>query len=118
MEKNISDKILRIDGRVRFAGIVSNRGEVIEGGFQEQIEPLVDQSNEQQLYLNSLSVIISFRDFSDNLGKIICNITEYRKVLLMTFPLDANRILCVSASPGIDIRTIRDEILKIIGSSK
>jgi hypothetical protein len=57
-------------------------------------------------------------DFADNLGKVICNITEYRKVVLMTFPLDVNRILCVSASPRIDISSIRDEILKIIGSSK
>jgi hypothetical protein len=50
MGRNANDKILRINSRICFAGIVLNRGEVIEGGFQEQIEPLVDQYNERQLF--------------------------------------------------------------------
>ena len=54
MEEKIS-KVLDIDRRIRFAGVVTNRGEVIEGGFQQQVEPLLDQKREQQLYLDSLS---------------------------------------------------------------
>jgi hypothetical protein len=62
MEEKIS-KVLDIDRRIRFAGVVTNRGEVIEGGFQQQVEPLLDQKREQQLYLDSLSALGALRVF-------------------------------------------------------
>ena len=42
MEK-ISTLVLSLDRRVRFAGVVTPKGEVIEGGFQEEAKPLLDQ---------------------------------------------------------------------------
>ena len=42
MEK-ISTLVLRLDRRIRFAGVVTLKGEVIEGGFQEEAKPLLDQ---------------------------------------------------------------------------
>jgi hypothetical protein len=49
MEENISTQVLDIDRRIRFAGVVTNRGEVIEGGFQQQVEPLLDQKRSTTL---------------------------------------------------------------------
>mgnify|MGYP003450995063 CR=1 FL=1 len=76
MEEKISTRIRDIDRRIRFAGVVTNRGEVIEGGFQQQVEPLLDQKREQQLYLDSLSAIASLKEFSDDLGNVVYNFTE------------------------------------------
>jgi hypothetical protein len=36
MEEKISTGVLDIDRRIRFAVEVTNRGEVIEGGFQQK----------------------------------------------------------------------------------
>lgn len=96
MEEKISTRVLGIDKRIRFAGVVTQRGEMIEGGFQQQVEPLLDQHRELLLYLDSLSAIGSLREFSDNLGNVTYNITEYKKVILMTFPLKESKILCIS----------------------
>ena len=52
---------------------------MIEGGFQQQVEPLLDQKREQRLYLDSLSAIGSLKEFSDDLGNVVYNITEYEK---------------------------------------
>jgi hypothetical protein len=41
--------VLSLDKCIRFAGIVTPMGEVIEGGFQEEAKPLLDQNKEQQL---------------------------------------------------------------------
>jgi hypothetical protein len=46
MEK-IRTLVLSLDRRVRFAGVVTPKGEVIEGGFQEEAKPLLDQIKEQ-----------------------------------------------------------------------
>jgi hypothetical protein len=42
MEK-ISTLVLSLDRRIRFAGVVTPKGEVVEGGFQEEAKPLLDQ---------------------------------------------------------------------------
>jgi len=115
MEERISTRILDIDRRIRFAGVVTNRGEVIEGGFQQQVEPLLDQKREQQLYLDSLSAIGSLKEFSDNLGNVVYNITEYKKVILMTIPLKEGKILCISVSPDVDIMNLKSEVFRSIG---
>jgi len=116
MEENISTIVLGIDRGVRFAGVVTQKGEVIEGGFQNEVEPLLDQHKEQQLYLDSLSTIGALRDFSESLGDVIYNITEYQKVALLTFPLKKGRILCVSVCPGIDLINFKNQVIKIICS--
>lgn len=115
MEEKISTRILDIDRRIRFAGVVTNRGEVIEGGFQQQVEPLLDQKREQQLYLDSLLAIGSLKEFSDNLGNVVYNITEYKKVILMTIPLKEGKILCISVSPDVDIMNLKSEVFRLIG---
>ena len=114
--EEISTQVLSLDKRIRFAGVVTPMGEVIEGGFQEEAKPLLDQNKEQQLYLESLSAIGSLREYSDSLGDLIYNITEYRNVILMTFPLKESKILCISLSPGTDLMNIKNQVIRLIGS--
>ena len=70
MEK-ISTLVLSLDRHVRFAGVVTPKGEVFEGGFQEEAKPLLDQIKEQQLYLESLSDIGLLKEYSDSLGDLV-----------------------------------------------
>ena len=114
MEEKISYTVLSVDKRVRFAGVVSEKGEVIEGGFQNEAGPLLDQHKEQQIYLDSLSAIDTLKEFSESLGDVMYNITEYKKVVLLTFPLKQGRILCVSVCPGIDLMNVKNQVLKLL----
>jgi hypothetical protein len=107
MEK-ISTLVLSLDRRIRFAGVVTPKGEVVEGGLREEAKPLLDQDKEQELYLESLSAIGSLKEYSDSLGDLLYNITEYRKVILMTFPIKDSNILCISLIPGMDITNIEN----------
>jgi len=52
---------------------------------------------EQQMYLQSLSNVLTLRQFSGMLGEFRYSITDHGKVNLMTFPLGAG-ILCLSTS--------------------
>jgi hypothetical protein len=53
--QSISDKIIKLNRNIRFAGILNKSGEVIEGGFRQGVEPMLNGTDEQQLYLHSLS---------------------------------------------------------------
>lgn len=114
MEEKLSDTLLGMDRRVRFVGVVTDKGEVIEGGFQNEVSPLLDQRKEQQIYLDSMSAIDALKEFSESLGDLAYSITEYGKVVLLTFPLKRGRILCISICPGMDIMNFKNQVLKIL----
>lgn len=116
MRRNLSDIIIKLDRNIRFVGIVNNKGEVIEGGFQEGVEPLLQDSEEQEMYVNSLSNMTLFQNFSDRLGKVKYSLTEHQKIALMSFPLD-NGILCLSVYvKDTNIDKLKNAILKIMST--
>ena len=112
-QPGLSDRIIKLDKNIRFVGVVNGRGEVIEGGFQQGIRPLLDGTEEQQMYVQSLAHVTSLQQFNERLGQVRYSITEHDKVILLTVPL-ADGILCVSASSKADPVKIRDKVLKEI----
>ncbi len=114
---NLCEKIIELDRNIRFVGIVNSRGEVIEGGFQHVVMPLLDGTDEQQMYFQSLSNIMSLQRYGNRLGKVHWSMTAHGKVTLLTFPF-GDGILCLSASSRADPVKVRDKVMKAIRSSR
>jgi Family of unknown function (DUF6659) len=113
---NLCDTIIKLDRNIRFVGIVNDKGEVIEGGFQDGVEPLLEVTDEQEMYTNSLSNITLLKNYSDRLGKVKYTLTEHQKITMMSVPLD-NGILCLSVhSKDIDVDKLKNTILEIIST--
>jgi hypothetical protein len=113
---NLCDIIIKLDRNIRFVGIVNNKGEVIEGGFQEGVEPLLEETEEQEMYVNSLSNMTLLQNFSDRLGRVKYSLTEHQKIALMTFPLDSG-ILCLSVYvKDTNVDKLKNATLKIIST--
>lgn len=113
MQRNLCDKIISLDRNIRFVGIVNSRGEVIEGGFQQGVEPLLNETEEQQMYIQSLWNLTTLESYSDRLGRVRYSITEHEKVTLMTFPF-GDGILCLSTTPKANMNKIRDKVMQTI----
>ena len=112
----LCDTITKLDRNIRFVGIVNDKGEVIEGGFQDGVEPLLEGSDEQEMYTNSLSNMALLKNYSDRLGKVKYSLTEHQKIAMMTFPLD-NDILCLSVySKDTNVDRLKNTVLEIISS--
>ena len=114
-ELNLCDRIIKLDRSIRFVGIVNNRGEVIEGGFKSGIEPLLNETEEQHMYIQSLSNLTMLQSYSDRLGLVRYSLTEHEKVTLMTFPL-RDGVLCLSTMPKANMNKIRDKVMKVLKS--
>src|SRR5918993_1605469 len=114
-EPTLCERIIKLDRSIRFVGIVNNRGEVIEGGFKQGVEPLLNGTDEQQMYIQSLSNLTMLQSYSDRLGAVRYSLTEHEKVTLLTFPLD-DGILCLSATPKANPGKIRDSVMKVLKS--
>jgi hypothetical protein len=67
--------------------VATQKGEVIEGGFQNEIEPLLDHTKDQQLYLDSLSTISALRDFSESPGDVNITLRNIGELLYQLFLL-------------------------------
>ena len=117
MQANLSERVIKLDKNIRFAGIVNSNGEVVEGGFQQGVKPLLNGPAEQQMYIQSLSNVVTLKQYSDRLGSFRYGITEHEKVTLMTFPL-GDGILCVSASPRANSAKIRDKVMALLKKGK
>jgi hypothetical protein len=113
MQRNLCERVIKLDRNIRFAGIVNANGEVIEGGFQQGIHPLLNGPAEQQMYIQSLSTVVTLKQYADKLGAFRYGITEHDKVTLLTFPL-GDGILCVSASPKANSAKIRDKVAALL----
>jgi hypothetical protein len=113
---NLCDIIIKLDRNIRFVGIVNDKGEVIEGGFQDGVEPLLEGSDEQEMYTNSLTNMALLKNYGDRLGKVKYSLTEHQKIAMMTFPLD-NGILCLSVySKDTNVDKLKNTILDIIST--
>ena len=112
-DPTLCDKIIKLDRHIRFAGVVNNRGEVIEGGFKYGVEPLLNGTDEQQMYIHSLSNLTTLQSYKDKLGIVRYTLTEHEKVTLLTFPLE-DRILCISTTPRANTIKIRDKVMKVL----
>lgn len=113
MHGNLCERIIKLDRNIRFVGIVNSRGEVIEGGFQQGVEPMLNETEEQQMYIQSLWNLKTLESYKDRLGKVRYSITEHEKVTLMTFPF-GNGILCLSVTPKANAGMIRDKVVQAI----
>lgn len=117
MQGTLCERVIKLDKNIRFAGIVNENGEVVEGGFQQGTQPLLNGTAEQQMYLQSLSNFLTLRQFSDRLGEFRYSITEHGKVNLITFPLD-NGILCLSTTSKANTLKIRNKVLVLLKNNK
>jgi hypothetical protein len=114
-QPSLCERIIKLNRNIRFVGIVNNKGEVIEGGFREGVEPLLNGTDEQQMYIQSLSNMTRLQSYSDRLGRVRYILTEHERVRLMTFPL-GDGILCVSATPKADMNEISNKVMKVLKS--
>lgn len=113
---NICEEIFTIDNSIRFVGLVNKEGEVIEGGFRKGIEPLLNQNEEQDMYLQSLSNINFFQSFSEKFGPVDYLIIRQKRITMMTFPFK-EKILCISTSSLSDIDKVRNSTLECLTRS-
>ena len=104
------EKILS-EPEIRFAGIVSEMGKLIAGGFKKGIVPLEDDSERQTLYMELALRVATRREFDSSMGRVKYSAARREKVVMMSFPLK-NCILMVVAEPHVNIDRLAYKIIK------
>jgi len=104
------EKILS-EPEIRFAGIISEMGKLIAGGFKKGIVPLEDDSERQKLYMEMALRVATRREFDSSMGRVKYSASRREKVVMISFPLK-NCILMVVAEFQVNIDRLAYRIIK------
>jgi len=114
----MSKQILDLDPKVRFAGVVNSKGEMIAGGHKENLEKLLVGAEVNM----SIHYALQKRDLYTNLaykiGRERSSITEYEIVTMINIPINSNELLLISVEPRSDCTKIIDYVYSLLDSQK
>jgi len=83
---------------IRFVGIINRMGNIIAGGFSEEVDLLETDEKRRKLYMQTALEISMREDFNDTLGKINYITTNRDNILMITIPMN-NHVMLISAKP-------------------
>ena len=111
--ESICKKILDLDPKIRFAGIISYKGKLLAGGEKEGVRMLVDKRNHEMLFMEVALRVRMRQEFDKQLGPVNFTVSHRGKMVIMSFPF-RNEILYISGENDIDLTKVPSEILRII----
>ncbi len=113
--KKICDSIIEIDPKIRFAGVINERGRLVAGGMKENVEPLESEKDDEMIFMELALRVKMRKEFDKQLGCVNFAMASRERALAMSYPLGED-ILYVVSEPDADYGTLPKKILKIIHS--
>ena len=97
--------VLLDDDQIRFAGVINKMGNLIAGGFREDVKPFQNDAKQRMLYMQMVLEISMRREFDSDLGDVNYTASKRNKALMITVPIE-DRIVLVSAIPDASTERI------------
>jgi len=104
------EKILS-DPEIRFAGIISEKGKLIAGGFKKGVTPLESDSDLQKIYMELAQRVAHRKEFDSAMGRVKYSASRREKIVMMSFPLK-NSILLVVAEHNVNMDRLAFRIIQ------
>ena len=114
----LSKQVLDLDTQVRFAGVANNKGVMIAGGHNENIEKMLDGDNVSMSIHYALQKRDLYTNLAYKLGKEQSSITEYAIVTMISIPINSNELFMISTEPRADYLKIIDFIHAALKNSE
>lgn len=113
--QRLCDDVLGLDN-VRFAGLISNTGNLYAGGFKKGITPYEDDEKRRLIYMR-FALESSLSDFDDSFGAFRYSTVQREKVSILTINI-CNYLLLVFAEPDLDLHALAGRIQSIIDENE
>ncbi|GKS67825.1 hypothetical protein YTPLAS73_13720 [Nitrosarchaeum sp.] len=111
----ICKTILSLDKKIRFAGVINERGRLVAGGMKENVEPLENEKDDEMIFMELALRVKMRKEFDKQLGPVNFALASRERALAISFLIN-NDILYVVSEPDADYGTLPKKILKIIHS--
>ena len=109
----ICNQIMKLDSKIRFAGVINNKGRLVEGGMRDGTPTLSSARDDEMLFMELVLRIKMRQEFDAQLGKVKFAMALREKILEMSFQID-NHVLFVVSESDVDFGVLPKKILQII----
>ena len=106
-------KISKIDPKIRFAGLINNKGRLIAGGMVGSVKSLEDEKEDEMLFMELALRVKMRQEFDKDFGKVNFSLSYREKLIVMSFPFNKN-VLFVSMDKRKEFDKIPFKILSLI----
>ncbi len=111
----ICDSILSIDPKIRFAGVINERGRLVAGGQKENVEPLESEKDDEMIFMELALRVKMRKEFDKQLGPVTFALASRERALAISVVINDD-ILYVVSEPDTDYGVLPKKILEIIQS--
>jgi len=115
--QKLCDDIKSLDSKIRFVGVINERGRLVAGGMKEGIEPLESEKDDEMLFMELALRVRMRKEFDKQLGKVKFSMSLRDKALAMSFPIGEDA-LYIFAENDADYKNLPENILKLIDTAK
>ncbi len=107
----LCEEILRIDPKVRFAGVCDETGEIKHGGHREGIRSLLTPEESKRSLVWAIAGWRLNNSLAPKIGKGKYVMTEHENVKRITMTLDESHFLLISTEVDADHTKIIDSVI-------
>lgn len=111
--------ILKLDSKIRFAGVVNTEGVLINNMYQEEVEEYLTHSELKMSLHYSMLEWEKSKNLTHKIGNERASVVEYDKVTLLSIPLNKSDLFVASIEPNEDyfkmilkIKPLLEDIIK------
>lgn len=111
----ICDSILALDPKIRFAGVINERGRLVAGGQKKNVEPLESEKDDEMIFMELALRVKMRKEFDKQLGQVNFAMASRERALAISIIINDD-ILYVVSEPDTDYGVLPKKILDIIHS--
>ncbi|AJM92453.1 MULTISPECIES: DUF6659 family protein [Nitrosopumilus] len=111
----ICDSVLLIDPKIRFAGVINDRGRLVAGGMKPNVEPLESEKDDEMIFMELALRVKMRKEFDKQLGVVNFAMASRERAIAISVLLNED-ILYVVSEPDSDYCALPKKILEIVNS--
>lgn len=112
LKKRIDD-IVSIP-EIRFCGLIDSSGELVLGGMDDSIMPLMTDKQRRKLFQELAHRVSNRAGFDADFGRVKYSSSRREKIVMMSFPFGTHIVLVI-AEPSVNIDRLAWDILNKLG---
>ena len=114
--EEICKTVLEFDSKIRFTGVLDNKGALISGGNKGGVESLLETDDVSMSVHYTLQRWEKTKNLSHKIGHEKFSVIEYDKVSLVTIPFNKNKLFLISTEPDSDYFTIIKKTMPLLNN--
>ncbi|MGI0057158.1 MAG: DUF6659 family protein, partial [Nitrosarchaeum sp.] len=83
--QKICKTILSIDSKIRFVGVINERGRLVAGGMKENVVPLENEKDDEMIYMELALRVKMRKEFDKQLGRVNFALASREHALAISF---------------------------------